>query len=123
MEWFSWVVAVILLISSVISPWLVNKENNKHQLSLKKLDIYEKEKRKALTEFIECSEDYLLNSIYVEQTVKYYSSVNKLFIYFSNINPTNFSNFENAVKSNNITSASNELSIIVQTLSEQIKKE
>ncbi len=123
MEWFSWVVAVILLISSVISPWLVNKENNKHQLSLKKLDIYEKEKRKALTEFIECSEDYLLNSIYVEQTVKYYSSVNKLFIYFSNINPTNFSNFENAVKSNNITSASTELSIIVQMLSEQIKKE
>ena len=56
MEWFSWVVAIILLISSVISPWLVNKENNKHQLELKKLDMYENAKRKALSEFIEYSE-------------------------------------------------------------------
>ena len=48
MEWFSWVVAIILLISSVISPWLVNKENNKHQLELKKLDMYENAKRKIL---------------------------------------------------------------------------
>ncbi len=123
MEWFSWVVAVILLISSVISPWLVNKENNKHQLDLKKLDMYEDAKRKALIEFIECSNDYLLNSDFVEQKVKYQASLNKLFIYFSDISAGTFNNFEYAVENEKTLMASTEISKIVQDLSKQIKKQ
>ncbi|MGN1012260.1 MAG: hypothetical protein ACI4ON_00295 [Clostridia bacterium] len=123
MEWFSWVVAVILLISSVISPWLVNKENNKHQLDLKKLDIYEDAKRKALIEFIECTEDYSINYYLVEQNIKFHSAVNKLFIYFSDINKETFSELEKSITSNNTKDTSNELTKIVQVLSEQIKKE
>ncbi len=123
MEWFSWVVAIILLISSVISPWLVNKENNKHQLELKKLDMYENAKRKALSEFIEYSEDYLLNNTYVEQNVKYYVSLNKLFLYFDNIDLKTFTSFEAATKKNDYSIATYELSKIVQELSKQIKKQ
>ena len=123
MEWFSWVVAVILLISSVISPWLVNKENNKHQLELKKLDIYEDAKRKALIEFIECADDYILNNEFIEQNVKYHASLDKLFIYFSNINTGTFVSFEYYVKDNNSSMASSELAKIVQELSKQIKKQ
>ena len=123
MEWYSYVVAVILLVSSVISPWLVNRENNKYQLKLKKLDMYEEAKRKALNEFIECSQDYLLNLTYTEQTVKYYSSLNKLFVYFSDIDLTTFIPFENACKDlQNYKIAIVELSKIVQALSKQIKK-
>lgn len=123
MEWFSWVVAIILLISSVISPWLVNKENNKHQLELKKLDIYEDAKRKALIEFIECADDYILNNEFIEQNVKYHASLDKLFIYFSNINTGTFVNFEYYVKDNDSSMASSELAKIVQELSKQIKKQ
>lgn len=123
MEWYSYVVAVILLISSVISPWLVNKENNKHQLKLKKLDMYEESKRKALNDFIECAQDYLLNLNYVEQSVKYYSSLNKLFVYFTDIDLNTFLPFENACNnSQNYKIAIIELSKIVQLLSKQIKK-
>lgn len=124
MEWFSYVVAIILLISSIVSPWLVNKENNKHQLTLKKLDIYEEAKRKALSEFIECAQDYLLNPHYVEQSVKYYASLDKLFIYFSNINLDTFIPFDVASKdTDNISKATIELTKIVQALSKQIQKE
>lgn len=123
MEWYSYVVAVILLISSVISPWLVNIENNKHQLKIKKLDMYEEAKRKTLSDFIECAQDYLLNLNYIEQSVKYYSSLNRLFIYFTDIDLTTFIPFENATKNNDYKVATFELSKIVQVLSKQIQKE
>lgn len=123
MEWFSWVVAIILLISSIASPWLVTKENNAHQLDLKKLDIYELQKRKALEEFIECAQDCLLNKFYTEQNVKYHASLNKLFLYFSNIDINTFKKFDAYYKNDDIDNATNELTNIVQVLSEQIKKE
>ena len=123
LEWYSYVVAIILLVSSVVSPWLVNKENNKHQLKLKKLDLYEASKRKALADFIDCAEDYLLNLHYVNQNVKYYASMNKLFLYFSNIDLSLFVPFDKACKDENITLATVELSKISQVLSKQIQKE
>lgn len=123
MEWYSYVVAVILLVSSVISPWLVNVENNKHQLKIKKLDMYEEAKRKTLSNFIECAQDYLLNLNYIEQSIKYYSSLNSLFIYFTDIDLTTFIPFENAIKNNNYKVSTLELSKIVQVLSKQIQKE
>lgn len=123
MEWYSYVVAVILLVSSVISPWLVNVENNKHQLKIKKLDMYEEAKRKTLSNFIECAQDYLLNLNYIEQSIKYYSSLNRLFIYFTDIDLTTFIPFENAIKNNNYKVSTLELSKIVQVLSKQIQKE
>lgn len=123
MEWYSYVVAVILLISSVFSPWLVNRENNKHQLKLKKLDLYEASKRKALADFIDSAEDYLLNLHYVEQNVKYYASMNKLFLYFYNIDLSMFIPFEKACKEENIPIATVELSKMSQALSKQVSKE
>lgn len=123
MEWYSYVVAVILLISSVFSPWLVNRENNKHQLKLKKLDLYEASKRQALADFIDSAEDYLLNIHIVEQNIKYYASLNKLFIYFSNINAKMFVDFEKYAKLNKFTEATISLTSIVQVLSKEIAKE
>lgn len=123
MEWYSYVVAVILLISSVVSPWLVNRENNKHQLKLKKLDLYEASKRQALADFIDSAEDYLLNIHIVEQNIKYYASLNKLFIYFSNINAEMFVDFEKYAKLNKFTEATISLTSIVQVLSKEIAKE
>lgn len=124
MEWFSYTVAVILLISSIVSPVITTLINNHHQTKLKKIDMYEEAKRKALSEFIECAQDYLLNLEYVEQSVKYYSSLNRLFIYFTDIDLTTFIPFDNACKiTDNYKVAISELTKIVQFLSKQIKKE
>ena len=124
MEWFSYSVAVILLISSIVSPIITTLINNHHQTKLKKIDMYEEAKRKALSEFIEYSQDYLLNPHYVEQSVKYYASMNKLFIYFTDININTFIPFDNASKNtDNYKVAIFELTKIVEALSKQIKKE
>lgn len=117
-EWFSYAVAIILLLSSIISPWLVNRENNRHQLSLKKLDMYEESKRKALNEFIKYATNLRFNDT-VGATDEFYKSVNCLHIYFKNIP----SNIENLRLSRNDNSFSNELTNIVQELSKQIAKE
>ena len=86
--------------------------------------MYEKAKRDALSDFVESAQDYLLNFDSIEQSIKYYSSINKLFIYFSDIDLSTFIPFEIASKeSENYNKATYELSKIVQLLSEQIMKE
>lgn len=118
MEWFSYAVAVILFLSSVISPWLVNKENNKHQLSLKKLDMYEDAKRKSLNNFINSASR--LSSDYCNDNLdKYHYSLACLYIYFKEI-PTEIKNLEGKYYDDSYFS---ELTSIVQVLSKQIAKE
>lgn len=127
MEWFSYVIAIGIGLSAVISPWLVSRENNRHQLSLKKLDMYEAAKRNALSEFIQAAEDCLFNREYIEQNVQYCASLDKLFIYFSNITIDLFKPFNDALpeayNSGNYSKANYELTKIVQVLSQQIPKE
>lgn len=116
-------ISVIIALIALISPIVTTLINNDYQLKLKKLDMYEDAKRKTLTEFIECAEDYLLNNNYVEQNVKYYSSMNKLFVYFSNIHIDLFIEFEKNCRINKTTEATVALTNIVQILSKQITKE
>lgn len=119
MEWFSYAVAVILFISSVVSPWLVNKENNKHQLNLKKLETYELAKRKALEDFIKAS-----SNIYANNTLgsldKFYDSINCLYIFFNNV-PDGLSSLID-LRNENYEDFFNVLNNYVQDLSQQISK-
>ena len=117
MEWFSWVIAIGLGLSAVISPIFTAIINNRYQLSLKKLEMYEIAKREALENFIKCASK-CFNGKNNAEAYAYYDSVNNLYIYFSNV-PKNINNLEHLL-GNNFT---NELSNIVQDLSKQIKKE
>lgn len=117
-EWFSWAVAIILFLSSIISPWLVNRENNKHQLSLKKIDIYEKAKREALSDFIKHATKLHLNDqVYILD--EFLLSVNNLYIYFNDVP----SNIDALIISRNEIKFFSDLNKIVQELSKQIAKE
>jgi len=119
LEWFSYAVAVILFISSVVSPWLVNKENNKHQLNLKKLETYELAKREALEDFIKAS-----SNIYANNTLgsldKFYDSINCLYIFFNNV-PDGLSSLID-LRNKNYEDFFNVLNNYVQDLSQQISK-
>lgn len=117
-EWFSWVVAIILFLSSIISPWLLTRENNKHQLSLKKIDIYEKAKREALSNFIKHATNLHLNDqVYVLD--EFFLSVNNLYIYFNDVP----SYIDALVLSRNEIKFFSNLNKIVRELSKQIAKE
>lgn len=130
MEWFSYAVAVILLISSVVSPIITTYMNNKHQKELKKIDIYENAKKEALSNFIESAQllNYDFNN--PEAMHEYCINFDKLFIYFSDISIDTLRSLENARSElskndnqENFKKANRELTKIVQVLSKQIVKE
>lgn len=117
MEWFSYVIAIGIGLAAVISPIVTALINNKHQLKLKNLEIYELAKRNALENFIKCA-SRCFDSRSLGNLYDYYNSLNNLYIYFSDI-PSEVSNLENL----NGSKFTNELNNIVIKLSSQIQKQ
>lgn len=62
MEFWSWTIAVILGISAIISPIVTALINNKYQLKLKNIEVYELAKRTALEDFIKNACNYKYSS-------------------------------------------------------------
>ncbi len=130
MEWFSYVVAIILLISSVISPIVTAIINNSHKAKIKKIEIYENDKKAALSEFITNAQLAVYNPDDPEIVLNYAESFNKLFLYFKDFSLETIKPFDNArteVAKNdcleNSKKANRELTNIVQVLSKQIEKQ
>ena len=130
MEWYSYVIAIVLGISAVISPIATAIINNSHQIKLKKIEIYEKDKKDALSDFIRSSQLLIYSPNDDGHLEKHLESFNKLLIYFKNISPTSNTKFIeliNEVKNRdcqeNVLKATLELTNIVQDLSKEITKE
>ena len=129
MEWFSYTVAVILLVASIVSPIITTYMNNKHQKELKKIDIYEDAKKEALSNFIDTAQILNYNPTDCDAMYEYCTAFDKLFIYFSDISLDSVKGLELARKEiakndtqENFKKANRELTKIVQTLSKQIVK-
>ena len=130
MEWYSYVIAIVLGISAVISPLATAIVNNSHQIKLKKIEIYEKDKKDALSDFIRSSQLLIYSPNDEGYLEKHLESFNKLLIYFKNISPTSNTKFIeliNEVKNRdcqeNVLKATLELTNIVRDLSKEIAKE
>lgn len=126
LEKYSYAITIILLISSIVSPIIVTFINNKQQIRIMQLNMYEEAKRKALSDFIDFAQATIYNS---DNTLEYISSFEKLFIYFSNISVETIKPFDharaNAVNNNtaeNVRIANNELNTFIANLSKQIRK-
>lgn len=52
MEWYSWLIAIALGLSAVISPVITAWINNEYQLKMKNIEVYELAKRQALENFV-----------------------------------------------------------------------
>lgn len=116
MEWFSYAVAVILLISSIVSPITTTIINNIHQTNIKKLEMYELSKRNALEDFVKCASK-CFDAPSLGYLYDYYNSLNNLYIYFSDVPPET-----NNLISLKGTSFNQQLTSIVVKLSSEIKK-
>ena len=123
MEWFSYTVAVILLVASIVSPIITTYMNNKHQKELKKIDIYEDAKKEALSNFIDTAQILNYNPTDSDAMYEYCTAFDKLFIYFSDISLDTVKGLELARKEiakndtqENFKKANRELTKIVQTL-------
>ena len=118
MQWFSYVIAIGIGFSAILSPLFVAKENNKHQLRLKKIENYELSKRKALENYISCA-TACYDGFAPMQESAYYNSVYDLYVYFSNIP----SEVDSLLEFSNTENFNEQLQRIVQDLSKQIYKE
>lgn len=128
MEFWSWTIAVILGLSAIVSPIITTVINNCHQTKIKKMDMYENAKRNVLSEFIMSAQASIFNSDH-DTMLEYITSLNKLFIYFSNISLESLKPFDHARAEviNNYSDekyriANRELNKIVFSLSKQIDK-
>ena len=76
----------------------------------------------ALNEFIEATETVILShdNNYLNE---YFSSVNKLFIYFDNLTLDTFKELDSFLKDNNSSKANHCLTVLVAYLSNQIQKD
>lgn len=118
MEFWSYVIAVILGLSAIISPIITTLINNAHQSDMKKIEIYELSKQNSLKDFIKCSTS-CYNSSSPVQISAYYNSLYNLYLYFSKI-PNEVHSLLDYTDRNDFNY---ELRIIVSNLSKQIAKE
>ena len=117
MEWFSYAVAVILFLSSVISPIATTLINNYYQAKSKNIKIYQLAKRKALEQYVKYASKCYNNSS-DENVSNYIEALNNLYIYFKDVpDKTNSLIYQ---KDADFTYL---LTSIVQVLSKQISKE
>ena len=108
LEKYSYAITIILLLSSIIYPIITAILNNRHNIKIKQIEIFEKDKKEALLDFIEKA-NLLLLSIDTEpkntyKTLKtqndYCISMEKLPLYFSNfpIDLINVEKFSKQIK-------------------------
>ena len=121
MEWFSYVIAIGIGLSAVFSPWLVTRENNKHQLKLKQIENYELAKRQALSNYISASYNHI-SSKTPENEAKFYIALNNLYIYFSDINNIKYEDLSSAERYSNAENYSYYSQELMKNLSKQILK-
>nr|DAY69890.1 MAG TPA: hypothetical protein [Caudoviricetes sp.] len=122
MEFWSWVMAFILGVSAIVSPIVTAIINNCHQTKIKKLEIFNASRITALNEFIEATEAVILSHDNNDLN-DYFSSVNKLFIYFDNLTLDTFKELDDFLKDNDSSKANHCLTVLVAYLSNQIQKD
>ena len=121
---FSNLILAVVALISLISPIITTLINNHHQLKIKKIDMYETAKRKALQNFIISTEEYFSSNRDIEKLIKFNSSINELYIYFS-INDSAYQLFDKLkeiIKSNDSNKTQYAINQIVMYLSNQLKK-
>lgn len=117
MEWLSWTIAIILGVSSIISPIATVILKNIHEAKMKQIETYELSKRNSLENFIKCASK-CFDSTSLGDLYDYYNSLNTLYIYFYDIPE----DIKELITCKGDT-FNNELTKIVQVLSKQIKKQ
>lgn len=116
-EQISYIVAVVIGISAILSPIVTAFINNCYQIKIKKIDMYELSKRNALENFIKCA-SRCSDGPSPKDKYDFFDSLNTLYIYFNNVPDT-----INTLFCNHGADFNRQLTNIVQVLSKQIRKE
>lgn len=117
----NWIIAIIG-ISAIISPTISTWLNNRYQLKLKKIELFEKKKYESIENFTKSVELYYHHRTTTDARTNFESSVSNLFIYFSIYDYSLFDKLKECINSNNYDKTQFAISQIVKLLSSQINK-
>jgi len=121
LEWFSWLIAIGVGLSAIISPIATAIINNKHQLKTKQIEIYELTKRKALENYITASFN-LSASKNANTEADFFIALNNLYLYFPEIDTIPYDDLSSFPYSSKIDESSYLFQKVIKNLSKQIKK-
>lgn len=114
--------AVILSITSIISPIIVTKINNNHQLTIKRYENQELAKREAIIEFINATSECIAynGKLSGNEFKTFQKSANKLLLYFPDIDIKILDNIQEALMKPNVNTKNNDLRPLIIKLSKQL---
>lgn len=118
----NWIMAIVAIVA-VVSPTISTYLNNKHQLKIEKLKLFEKCKYDAIENFTKSVESYYYYRTSGQRIIDFESSIADLYIYFSIPNYSLFDKLKECINENNYEKTQFALSEIVGYLSQQINKE
>ena len=119
METFSYIIAVALGLSAIISPIVTTLINNYYSVKQKQIENYELAKRKALSDYIEASHIFSTNHV-PENEANFYIALNKLFLFFPDLSKDDFQKLSETYSS---SEEQNHFSHkLIEKLSKQINK-
>lgn len=114
--------AVILGITSIISPIIVTIINNHYQLKIKRFDSLELAKRQAIIEFIDATSECIAyeRRLAGNEFKAFQKSANKLLLYFPDIDIKILNNIQNALMEPNVNTKDKDLRPLIIKLSKQL---
>lgn len=118
----NWIMAIVAIVA-VVSPTISTYLNNKYQLKIEKLKLFEKCKYDAIENFTKSVESYYYYRTSCQEVINFESSITNLFIYFSIPNYSLFDKLKECINANDYQKTQFALSEITTFLSQQINKE
>lgn len=107
-------------IAAIIAPVVTALINNRHQYRMRKLEMVQEEKAKAIQEYAEACSNYMADN-HRNAQVEYYKSYGKIFLYANKNHWEDIEAIHTDIENGNFQSASRKLSAVCQSLSRDIK--
>lgn len=112
------IVAIITALSAIAPQLISNHMNNKHQMQLKKIELFEMSKKDAIINFIsavaQCTDKE--PGVYNQDLSDYYKNLNILRTYFPSIDKKLLDNLTSVIQSTD-TEIQNKMTPIIEELS------
>ena len=114
------IAALIAAVAAIIAPVITTCLNNRHQYKMRKLEISQEEKIKAIQEYTEACSNFLIDGRSAAKS-EYYKSYGKIFLYANKKNWSKIEKLHFAIENGPESAASNLLNELCQDLSSDMK--
>jgi len=110
-------IAIITACATTIPNIVIAIINNKHFLKIKRIENYNEARQKVIFEFLENVGGCCGSAITMHQKQEYQKSLNKLLLYFPNINSSTLDKIYNSLFDSNISNKTAVLTPLIKELS------